>query len=88
MKIEKFNEKKEEKYSKHYVFAIHRGSRTYRGSIWDTNNKPWVPDDATLIGEFDTGDRDYMIVTQAELDEINELKAEYKSKEDAKKFNL
>lgn len=88
MKIQKFNEDKEEKYSKKYVFAVSRGSRTYRGSIWDTPTKLWIPDDATLIGEFDTGDRDYMIVTQAELDEINQIKADHQREKDAKKYNL
>ncbi len=88
MKHLKTYENKENNHKKYYVYSVVRGSRTYRGSIWDSPEKPWIPENAKLIGEFETDDRDYMIVSQEELDEINQIKAENKTREDSKKFNL
>lgn len=86
MKIKKFNEtfSKKEKF---YVYSVPDGSQTYRGSIWDNPTKPWIPDGAKLISEFETN-REYIIVTQDELNEINNIKDELKMKDNVKKYNL
>jgi len=88
MKHLKTYENNEDEHQKYYVYSVVRGSRTYRGSIWDSSQKLWIPDNAKLIGEFETDGRDYMIVSQEELDEINQIKAENKTREDSNKYNL
>ena len=96
MKIKRFNESNDWGYysndkkveSKFYVFAVSDNAKTYRGSIWDSESEPWVPDSAKLIAEFDTRGLRYMVVSQEELDEINQIKADNKTKEDTKKYNL
>lgn len=89
MKIQKFNEDKEEKYSKKYIFIVPNYARTYRGSMFDSPSKPWIPDNAKMVAEFECPDGyNYMTVTQAELDEINQIKAGHQREKDAKKYNL
>lgn len=87
MKIKKFNENNSED-NKYYVYQVHPSDRTHRGSIWDDDG-PWIPDDSKLVCEFEIiPSRTYMIVSQEELDEINEIKLQRKVDEETKKFNL
>jgi len=87
MKIQKFNEAVSD--NKKYIFIVPSGARTYRGSIWDAEKEPWIPESAKLVAEFECPDGyNYMAVTQEELDEINKIKDENKRKEDVKKYNL
>jgi len=91
MKIKRLNELNEnnDEKSKFYVYQIHPGDTTYRGSIWDSPQKPWVPDSAKLIGEFEVGRGwRYMTVSQDDLDEINEIKLKTKIDKETKKYNL
>jgi hypothetical protein len=88
MKIKRFNENIEEG-RKFYIFEVHPNDQKYRGSIWDNTQKKWIPNRAKLIGKFNIKDnRQYMIVSQEELDEINKIKDDRKREQDAKKFNL
>lgn len=94
MKIKKFNENQEnqenqEDYNKFYIFQVHSSDTTYRGSIWDTHRKPWIPNRAKLLSDFKLDDGySYMVVSQKELDEINKIKEENKIKKQQKKFNI
>jgi len=91
MKIKKYKEILENntETKKLYVFDVHYTDQTYRGSIWDTPRKPWVPNSAKLVAEFELGEnRSYMVVNQEDLDEINKIKEENDMKNKAKKYNL
>lgn len=89
MKIKRFNEINENNSGdkKFYIYRVHPGDKTYR-SIWDSPSKPWVPNDAKLIGEFTLDKWNYLIVSQEELDEINEIKLKNNIEKDSKKYNL
>ena len=89
MKIKKFNEEISEN-NKFYVYSVPYYSETYRGSVWDDPRKPWIPDDAKLISEFEISrvNDGYMIVNQQELYEINKIKNDRKIKDSVKKYNL
>jgi len=89
MKIKKFNEEVS-RNNKFYVYSVPYYAETYRGSIWDSPRKPWIPDGAKLISEFEINRHNdgYMIVNQQELDEINKIKNDRKMEDDSKKFNL
>ena len=92
MKIERFNENSVigsgEHSKKFYVFSVNPYDRTYRGSLWDSPSKPWIPYDSELIAEFELSNRNYMIVNQDELNEINKIKEEIEIEKNAKKYNL
>ena len=61
----------------------------FYGTIWDTEQKKWIPDNATLIGGFEVNNyRNYMVVSQSELDEINRIKEESEIEKNSKKYNL
>ena len=88
MKIERFNEANSNSGHKFYVFSVSPYDQTYRGSIWDSPQKPWVPFGAELVAEFELKDQNYMVVSQEDLDEINKIKEDIKMKRDAKKYNI
>lgn len=90
MKIKKYRELNEGvDRKKFYVFSVNADDRTYRGSIWDSPVKPWVPYGSELLTEFELdGNKSYMVVNQEDLDEINKIKEENEIKRKSKKYNL
>lgn len=104
MKIKRFNNMINENEKKFYVFSVGVNSRTYRGSIWDTPPKPWIPNNSEFITDFNIDkNKQYITISQEKLHEIfddisddhyytdekiNKLKKEYDIIKATKKYNL
>jgi hypothetical protein len=87
--LKKFENSEDTKSDKNYLFIVPNYAKTYRGSIWADPQKPWLPDSAKLIAEFECPDGySYITVNQEELDEINKIKDDFKKEKAAKKYNL